>query len=113
MEDKSSRKEVQRVEVSSLLLDDTKEYPVLRCDTVSIDLTVVSDAFVRLTVRGYAPAVLVRVGAGLAPHILYIGAKSLADSLEQMRADNGGRFCGLRFRLRKETSAATAKYLVE
>jgi hypothetical protein len=43
-------------------------------------------------------------------HVLFIGAKSLADSLEELRNLNDGRFTGLDFELRKEDSSPFAKY---
>jgi hypothetical protein len=44
---------------------------------------------------------------------MFIGAKSLADPLQQMVASNGGRFSGLKLSLKKQSDDRYAGYVVE
>jgi hypothetical protein len=74
-------------------------------------LSIESEPFVVPTVRGYAPALLVRAeGAMHAEHLL-IGAKSLAIPIEALRTSNG-KLTGISLRVRKLSDAATAAYEV-
>lgn len=90
-----------------------KRPPRLRVGTAWTRVRVLSEPYVVLTVRGYVPALRVEeIGTGL-DHELFISAKSLAEGLEELRRYNGGRFEGLQFRLRKESTEKMAPYEVE
>ena len=77
-----------------------------------VSLTVDSEPFVVRTVRGYAPAVMVRPDNDQIPHHLLIGAKSLSECIEENRP-KGGSIIGLRLKIRKESLAPTSRYIAE
>jgi hypothetical protein len=91
---------------------DTGVLPSLHVGTAWTEVELISDVTVRLTFQGYAPVVAVRVTATGLAYWLFISAKSLAESIEPLRQTNGG-FCGLRLRLRKESTEKYARYEVE
>ena len=77
-----------------------------------ITFTIESDPFVVPTVRGYAPAIMVRrEGSAHTEHVL-IGAKSLAQPLEELRR-GAGRLLGIRLAVRKAGPQATSAYEVK
>jgi len=83
--------------------------PRLKVPTNWITATIESDPFVVPTIRGYAPAILVRrPSVKNAEHIL-VGAKSLSEPLEEMRL-NAGSLIGTEIRIRKSGTAPTAPY---
>ena len=85
----------------------------LRVGTNWIGIEVVSEPTVLLTFRGYAPVLLVKVLQSGLEKQLYIGAKSIAEPLEEIRNRHGGNFTGLRLRIRKESDEQMSKYVVE
>lgn len=90
-----------------------KTLPVAKFGTIWTDLEIVSEPNVILTFRGYAPIVLVRIEKSGITKVLYLSAKSLATPLEELREKNGGKFQGLKLRIRKESDEKLAKYVVE
>jgi len=44
---------------------------------------------------------------------MYISAKSLADALTPMVEENGGKFTGLKLKIKKESADNRAPYVVE
>jgi hypothetical protein len=44
---------------------------------------------------------------------MYISAKSLADSLTPMVDENGGKFTGLKLKIKKKSIDSKAPYIVE
>lgn len=85
----------------------------LKAGTGWIEVEAVAEADVALTFRGYAPVLQVKViKSGLVKH-LYIGAKSLATALEEMRKGNRNKFIGVRFRFKKESEEKMSQYIVE
>lgn len=85
----------------------------LKAGTGWIEVEAVSEAEVILTFKGYAPVLQVKViKSGLVKHI-FIGSKSLATALEEMRKNNKGEFLGLRFRFKKESEDKMSPYIVE
>ena len=68
--------------------------------------------FVKMTVRGYAPVLPVKVVKTSLDYILYISAKSLAEPLEELRTQNDGGFTNLRFEVRKEGTERSSRYEV-
>jgi len=85
----------------------------LRVDTDGVTVKIVTEPFVINTTRGYAPAVNVTVEDTGEDRTMFIGAKSLADPLQQMVESNGGKFSGLRLTLRKQSEDRYAGYIVQ
>ena len=75
------------------------------------DAEILSEPYVVMTMRGYAPVVDVQSGADKL--MLYISAKSLSTALEPLVQANGGKFAGLKLRLKKESDDKMAGYVVE
>ena len=85
--------------------------PTLKVGTDWIPVEIVGEAQVQMTMRGYAPVVEVQAPAG--KHVLYISSKSISEALEPLRQANGGRFTGLKLRVRKQSEDKMAPYEVE
>ena len=91
----------------------TEPLSSLKAGTGWIEVEAVAEADVVLTFRGYAPVLQVKViKSGLVKQ-LYIGAKTLATVLEEMRKRNKNKFRGIRFRFRKESEEKMSSYIVE
>ncbi len=78
-------------------------------DWVSVE--VVSEPYVVMGFRGYAPVVDVTGPTG--KQMLYISSKSISEGLDPLVQANGGKFLGLKLRLRKESEDRMAAYAVE
>ncbi len=76
-------------------------------------IRVISEVDVVMTFKGFAPVVRVKLGTDETEQMLYISAKSLATNLERLRKENGDKFTGLEFYLRKESNEKLAQYVVE
>lgn len=76
-----------------------------------IDVEVTSEPYVVMTMRGYAPVVEVR--AASETRRMFIGSKTLSQALDPAVKKQGGRFTGLKFRVRKESGDQMAPYIVE
>ena len=85
--------------------------PNLKVGINWIPVDILSEPFVVMTVRGYAPVVDVKAPEG--NFILYISSKSISEGLDPLVRANGGSFTGLKLRLRKETEDKMAPYIVE
>lgn len=85
--------------------------PNLKVGTGWVSIEIVSEPYVVMTLRGYAPVVDVEAPGGR--HLPYISSKSISEGLEPLVQANGGRFSGLRLRLRKESDERMAPYVVE
>lgn len=85
----------------------------LRVDTSGVSIKIMTEPFVVNTTRGYAPAVNVQLQDTGEERTMFIGAKSLADPLQQMVSSNGGRFSGLKLNLKKQSDDRYAGYIVE
>jgi hypothetical protein len=88
-----------------------ERYPNLKVSTDWIAVEVVSEPYVVMSIRGYAPVVDVQSPEG--KQILFISSKSISLGLDPLVQANGGKFQGLRLRLRKETADRMAPYVVE
>jgi len=84
----------------------------MRFGVEEVALEIVSEPFVVNTFRGFAPVVNVKV-EGEGTKSMYISAKSLADSLTPMVEENGGKFTGLKLKIKKESADNRAPYVVE
>lgn len=78
-----------------------------------VDLEVIGEPFVELTMRGYAPLLPVRNMENDEECKIYISASSFGKKLEPLREQNGGAFTGMKFRVKKESAERTASYVVE
>lgn len=85
----------------------------LKVGTEWIELEIISESDVVLTTFGYAPFLKVKEITTDSEYGFYISAKSLADSLEKLRKDNGGIFESIQFRVRKESIDQKARYEVD
>ena len=85
----------------------------LRVSVDPVVVTIVSEPFVVFTRRGYAPVVNVEAAGSPEKKILYISSSSLAAALDPMVEQNGGKFLGLKFSVKKESTDKFAKYIVE
>jgi hypothetical protein len=87
--------------------------PVLKVGTAWIEVEVTSEPDVVLTFRGYAPILRIKVRQSGLEKTLFINAKTLASPLDVLRKRNGGRFIGMKLRLRKESQEPLSHYAVE
>ena len=78
-----------------------------------VELEVIAEPTLILTVRGYAPVLRVKQTHNGLEYLLYISAKSLAAPLEACRKSNNNLFAGITFRLKKESKERSAKYEFE
>ena len=78
-------------------------------DTVNVDI--ISEPYVVMSFRGYAPVVDVSGPDG--KQILFISSKSISQGLDPLVQENGGKFQGLKLRLHKESDDRMAAYVVE
>ena len=85
--------------------------PNLKVGTEWISVEVLSEPLVIMSMRGYAPVVEVQAPAG--KHVLYISSKSISEGLEPLRQANGGKFAGLKLKVRKASEDKMAPYEVE
>ena len=76
------------------------------------ELEIISEPFVVLVFKGYAPVVKVRDINFGQENILYISAKSIATKLEEFLGEQR-LFNGLRFKIRRESEDKMSKYEIE
>lgn len=94
-------------------LDDLTALERLKVDQEPRCLLVVSEPFATITTRGYQVAIAVYERKKRRQYQLLIGSKSLTEQIAPLVEENDGRFKGLEFWLRKESSDRFAKYVVE
>ena len=85
----------------------------IRFGVEELEVEIVSEPFVVNTFRGFAPVVDVKVEGEEGTKSMYISAKSLADALTPMVDENGGKFTGLKLKIKKESTDNRAPYVVE
>lgn len=85
------------------------ETPRLRVGSGWTTITIDSEVGIVVTARGYAPAIEVK--RDNFKHLLLVGARSLSEPLERMRAESGS-LKGLTVRVRKIRPEASAPYEV-
>ena len=90
---------------------DQERKPNLKVGTEWVSVEILSEPYVVMTIRGYAPVVDVKAPTG--DHILYISSKSMSDGLASMVEASGNKFKGLKFRVKKESEDKMARYVVE
>jgi hypothetical protein len=76
-----------------------------------VEAEIVSEPYVVMTFRGYAPVVSVKSGGQ--EYQLYISSRSISQALEPLVKANDGKFAGLKLRVRKESDDKMAPYVVE
>jgi len=89
-----------------------KNLKSLKLGTGWTQLTVLGEPDVVLTFRGYAPVLPVQQKQNDLEYFLYISAKSLGESLEELREANNGKFTGLEIEIRKISTDRFATYEV-
>ena len=94
-------------------MDNLETLPIFRASTEWKALEIISEVDVLLTFKGYAPVVRVKIEGKRFPQAMYISAKSLATELKEMREDNNGLFCGLKFFIRKSGPEKTARFEIK
>lgn len=82
----------------------------LRVGTEWAEVVLASDPIVVFTRRGYAPAV--EVDRNGMPHLLFVSAISIAETLERLRNANGS-LVGVKVRLRRQGPEQFSPYEVE
>ena len=90
-----------------------EDFLVFKVNTDWTNFEVVDEPEVVLTVKGYTPILIVKAGNTDIKSKLYIAPKSLAEKLDPLRKQNGDKFKGLKFKLRKESLEKFAKYELE
>ena len=87
------------------------ELPKLRVGSDWVEVDVVSEVLVRYVARTYVPCLIVHRGP--LAHVLYAGAMSLAQPLEEERSRRNGTLTGVRMRLHKKGTERSSPYEVE
>lgn len=95
--------------------DVSEQFPVdsmsaLRVTQKWVSIEILTEEFAAATGFGFVATVVVKVNDGKIPRLLHISAKSLANYLVDMRADNNNRLAGLKFDLRKASEDKRAPY---
>jgi len=85
----------------------------LKIGASAVHLEIISEPYIIMTIRGYAPVVNVKVTDSSEQNYLFIGSRTLSVSLEPLVKANGGKFSGLKFKLRKESDDRMASYILE
>lgn len=88
----------------------SEDVPQLKVSTGWIDILITGEPNVVPTFRGYAPVIPVQVKRTELNYILYISAKSIMESLEPLRKDNGGLFSNLEISVRKRGDDQMSPY---
>lgn len=84
--------------------------PTLKVGLDWVPVEILSEPYVVMTVRGYAPVVDVKAPTG--DFILYISSKSMSDGLEPL-VQQTGVFKGVKIKVKKESEDKMARYIVE
>lgn len=90
---------------------DQERKPNLKVGTEWIPVEIVSEPYVVMTVRGFAPVVDIKAPTG--DFMLYISSKSMSDGLEPLLQQTDGAFKGLKIKVKKESEDKMARYIVE
>ena len=81
--------------------------------TKPVAVEIVSEPYIIVTRRGYAPMITIRVNNTMVEQALLIGSVSITNALEELRAKNNGSLKGLKFEISKESADQMAKYIVK
>jgi len=84
----------------------------LKIDMEPKKLLIVSEPYVRYTVRGYQAAVDVLEKKSKREYYIFISAKSLSLPLEQLRIENNESTIGLEFWINKKSDEKTSPYIL-
>ncbi|MGI9229282.1 MAG: hypothetical protein ACR2P9_05430 [Gammaproteobacteria bacterium] len=92
--------------------DEEKE--ILKIGLEPVRIRVVSEPYVTYSPFGYAPVIDVWLVKKKREYRLYISAASLSSNLEKIRENTEfGKFTGLEFWIRKESSDRKSAYILE
>ncbi|MEZ7893490.1 MAG: hypothetical protein QMC67_17275 [Candidatus Wallbacteria bacterium] len=91
----------------------TEKLQTFKCTTDFVTLKIVSEPYVVLTARGYAPVVDVENLADNVKYIFYIQALSVAKILEEFKKENEDKFTGISIKVKKESTDKFAPYIIE
>lgn len=89
---------------------DQERKPNLKVGVEWIPVEVLSEPYVVMTIRGFAPVVDVKTPGG---EFILISSKSMSDGLVPLLEPADGKFKGLKFRVKKESEDKMARYVVE
>lgn len=89
-----------------------EELPFLKVGTAATATLVESEPFIRLTARGYAPCLRVKVLKNDLTYALIISSKSISEALEPLRKKNSG-FSGLRLEICKKSEEQMSPYVIK
>ena len=92
-------------------MPDQERKPNLKVGTEWVAVEILSEPYVVMTIRGFAPVVDVKTPQG--DFILYISSKSMSDGLVPMLEASSNVFKGLKFKVKKESEDKMARYVVE
>lgn len=92
-------------------MPERERHPNLKVGVQWVTVELLTEPYVVMSIRGYTPVVDVQGPNGR--QILFISSKSISEGLEPLVQANGGKFQGLKLRLRKETEDRMAPYIVE
>jgi hypothetical protein len=96
-----------------LTIDQINEgLPLLKVGTAPTEVEIISEPFVRNSVRGYMPCVKVKVIKSELEYALSIGSKSITEGIEKLRKENNGYFTKLKFNLSKKDDTQMAPYIL-
>ena len=90
---------------------DQERKPNLKVGTEWINVEVLTEPYVVMTIRGFAPVIDVNTPGG--EFILYISSKSMSDGLVPFLEQTDMKFKGLKFRVKKESEDKMARYILE
>ena len=76
-------------------------------------MKILTEPYVILTSRGYAPVVDVAINGEADSKVMFISSVSMSQALEDFRLRNGNRFSGIHIKVRKESTDKFAKYIIE
>ena len=99
--------------IDTLKRDENEKLEYLIISTEPIVVEIHSEPKVVMTYRGYAPVVEVLVEGESQKRLMYINSKSISTTLENLRTENGGKFTGIKIRIRKESNDKFAKYIID
>jgi len=99
--------------MENLTIDELNQnLPLLKVGTAATEVEVISEPFIRLSVRGYLPCLKVKVLKSQLEYALSLGSKSITEGLEKLREENNGYFTKLRFNLSKKDDTQMAPYVL-
>jgi len=94
-------------------MEPKEKLPTFRCTTEFANLKIISEPYVVLTNRGYAPVVDVENMQDNTKYQFYIQALSIAKKIDELRRENSENFSGIAIKVKKESNDKFAPYVIE